>query len=499
MVRVFTEGHDYYYEVADILANYCGRNEIEFIKEKVPAAGRSLFVHSMLRIHPDGVKVKCNITGEGRTVMKIDRFGPAGGDRLEIRKKYKRYVKHNLLRAAEEFSGKKLPWGILTGIRPVKMVHKLMDQGLGEEYIQRHLVDFYRLAPEKARLGLEIANIEREFILPYDPERVSIYISIPFCPTRCSYCSFPSNEMVRWGGLADAYVECLMGEIQAVSETMAEAGLGCDTVYIGGGTPTSLGLSDLERLFLSVDKAFIGPGTREYTVKAGRPDTLDGAKLGLLKKHGVTRISINPQSMNAATLERIGRKHTPQDIINAFELARKAGHENINMDLIMGLPGENEEMVANTLEHIGRLKPEGVTVHTLAIKRASRLHEEVTEADWVKEEEVKAMMQRTSNFLQAMGMTPYYLYRQKYLVGNLENIGFCMPGNQGIYNMQSMEEKQTIIALGAGAASKLVYLPEDRLERKQNPKSLEHYLDRAKDIAEGWRETIFQLKEALRL
>ena len=156
-------------------------------------------------------------------------------------------------------------------------------------------------------------------------------------------------------------------------------------------------------------------------------------------------------------------------------------------------------MVANTLEHIGRLKPEGVTVHTLAIKRASRLHEEVTEADWVKEEEVKAMMQRTSNFLQAMGMTPYYLYRQKYMVGNIENIGFCMPGYQGIYNMQIMEEKQTIIALGAGAASKLVYLPEDRLERKQNPKSLEHYLDRAKDIAEGWWETIFQLKEALRL
>lgn len=493
MIRVFTEGHDYYYEVADILANYCRRDDIEFVKEKVPAAGRSLFVHSMLNPHPDGVDLQCSITGDGGTVTKTDRFRPSRGDKLEIRKQYKRYVKHNLLKAAEEFFDKSLPWGILTGIRPVKMIHKLMDQGLGEEDIKKHLTDFYRLAPKKVRLGLEIARTEREFILPYDPQKVSVYISIPFCPTRCSYCSFPSNDISRWSGFTDAYVECLTDEIRAAAAALKERGLTCDTVYIGGGTPTSLSLSQLERLFESVGQNFIDSGTREFTVEAGRPDTLDRRKLELIKECGATRITINPQSMNFSTLERIGRKHTVQDIIDAFEMARRVGHSNINMDIIMGLPGEDEGMVANTLEHIGDLKPEGVTVHTLAIKRASRLHEEVAVVDWVNEEEVEAMMQRTSGYLKSMGMKPYYLYRQKYMVSNLENIGFCLPRYEGIYNMQIMEEKQTIIALGAGAASKLVYLSEDRLERKQNPKSLQHYLDRAGDIAAGWRETIPRL------
>ncbi len=499
MIKVFTEGHDYYYEVADILANYCLRDKIEFVEKEVPAESRSLFVHSIMKSNSYGMEFKCSISGEGRSVCETDRFEAVDGDRLAVRKQYKRYVKHNLLKAAEKYFHKGLRWGILTGIRPVKMVHKLMDRGFDNRYIFKHLTQFYRLAPEKAQLGIDIAINERKFILPYDPGKVSIYISIPFCPTRCSYCSFPSNEMSRWGSLTDRYVECLINEIQAVGTALAGRGFICDTVYIGGGTPTSLNLSQLGTLLESINRYFLNAQTREFTVEAGRPDTLDKDKLEAIKRYGATRISINPQTMNASTLEIIGRKHSPEDILTAFELARQYGHDNINMDIIMGLPGENSDLVENTLEHIGRLKPEGVTVHTLAIKRASRLQEEAFEADWVEEQEVEAMMQLSVGYLLNMGMKPYYLYRQKYMVGNLENIGFCLPGFEGMYNMQIMEEKQTIIGIGAGAASKLVYLSEDRLERKANPKSLTHYIERAESIASGKQEIISALQSGARL
>jgi len=489
MIKVFAEGHDYYYEVADILVNYCRRDEIEFIREKVPATGRGLFVHSKLAADKDGVIVKCTITGDQRSVVQEDRFETADGSALEVRKQYKRYVKHNLLKAVERFFRKGLPWGILTGIRPVKMIHKLVDKGLGEEEILKHLVEFYRLAPEKARLGMDIALAERRFIFPYDPGRISIYISIPFCPTRCSYCSFPSNQISRWSHLTERYMDCLAGEIKAAGSALKNRGIACDTVYIGGGTPTSLSLEQLNRLLDEVWCAFISTDTREFTVEAGRPDTLDREKLECIKRYGATRISINPQTMNASTLEAIGRKHSPEDISMAFELARQSGYNNINMDIIMGLPGENLDMVMHTLEHIGALKPEGVTVHTLAVKRASRLHEEAYDAALVEEAEVEAMMKCAREYLQRMGMKPYYLYRQKYMVGNLENIGFCFPGCEGIYNMQIMEEKQTVLGLGAGAVSKLVILSEDRLERIQNPKSLQHYMDRALDLARE-KETI---------
>ena len=489
MVKVFTEGHDYYYEVADILANYCCRDEIEFIREKAPAADRGLFVHSKLEADKDGVTVKCAITWEGGPVVQEDRFEPAGGSALEVRKQYKRYVKHNLLKAAERFFQKELPWGILTGIRPVKMIHKLMERGMKEDEILKHLVEFYRLAPEKARLGMDIALTERKFIFPIDPGKVSIYISIPFCPTRCSYCSFPSNRISRWGNLTEKYMDCLAEEIRAAGSALKNQGITCDTVYIGGGTPTSLGLPQLERLLAEVRQAFISSYTREFTVEAGRPDTLDKEKLELIKRYGTSRISINPQTMNPSTLEVIGRKHSPEDIIRAFELARQAGYNNINMDIIMGLPGENVETVMHTLEHIGALKPEGVTVHTLAIKRASKLHEEAFDAALVEESEVEAMMKCAQEYLQRMGMKPYYLYRQKYMVGNLENIGFCFPGYEGIYNMQIMEERQTVLGLGAGAVSKLVILSEDRLERIENPKSLQHYIERALDLA-GVKEKV---------
>lgn len=484
MVKVFLEGHDYGYEVLDILGGFFDREDIEFVHEKDPADSRSLFIHSSMAFDVGDVVFRCAIRDGYANVNEEKRFPQAGGGKQETRKQYKRMLKNNLLTALEAFTGKKMPWGILTGIRPVKVVHKLLDRGFSEEDIQDRLTGFYRLSPDKAKLCLEIAAVERKHILPYDGKKVSVYISIPFCPTRCAYCSFPSHEVGKWGYLTDQYLDCLYEEMQGVRNTLDDAGRSVQTVYIGGGTPTVLNHAQLKGFLGQVKRCFVSEETREFTVEAGRPDTLDGEKLDTIKAAGVTRISINPQSMNSATLERIGRRHSPEEVIRAYDLARSAGHNNINMDIIIGLPGENTEMVIRTLDAAMNLKPEGLTVHTLAIKRASRLKKQGKDLDWVKEEEISGMIEAAASYAAGMGMKPYYLYKQRYMVGNHENIGYSLPGYECLYNMQIMEEKQSIIGLGAGAVSKLVFLKEDRLERLENIKNVEYYISRFDHVME---------------
>ncbi len=482
--EVYISGHDYRYEVADILKHFCGGQKVEFVDKKVPADGRGLFVESRLQIKPGVIISDCVISDGNKGTEETARFQPVEGDASERGKHYKRMVKHSVLLAAEKFFGKGLPWGILSGIRPVKIVHRLLDEGYPASHIKRELTDFYRLAPQKAELIIDISLRERKYILPYDDKKISIYISIPFCPTRCSYCSFPSNETGRWGHLSDDYLYSLIKEMKAVYLKLREGGYSCQTVYIGGGTPTSLNNDQLRLLLDRANEYFVSGDTLEFTVEAGRPDTLDRDKLELMKKMGVTRIGINPQSMNAVTLKKIGRRHTPGDVVEAFNAARSAGHNNINMDVIMGLPGENPDMVRNTMESICELKPEGVTIHTLAVKRASRLRAEGGNPEQVSEQEVEEMLELATSYVRHMGMHPYYLYRQKYMVGNLENVGYSLPGYEGIYNMQIMEEKQTIIGLGAGAVSKLVFLKEDRHERLANIKDLYYYINRLDEVIE---------------
>lgn len=482
MCNVFLVGHNYQYEVLDILKNFCDGHKISFVDKRVLADGQSLFVESILHTAPDRVTARCIIDGGERKVNQAREFPPVEGDELELRKQYKRMVKHSVLAAAEQYFGKRLPWGILLGIRPVKIVHQLLDRGIPLGHIEKELLEFYRLDPEKAKLLIEIALRERKYILPYDSKKVSIYISIPFCPSRCIYCSFPSHQLDKWGHMLDRYIDCLIREMEAVYSVLKSRGYAFETVYIGGGTPTSLNCQQLSLLMEKVREFFVCDGTVEFTVEAGRPDTLDRDKLKLLKETGATRISINPQSMNAITLKRIGRSHTPQDIVEAFGIAREEGHNNINMDIIIGLPGEDLDMVRNTLESILRLEPEGLTVHTLALKKASRLREEVSSVDWVSEKDVVKMLELAERYARGMGMNPYYLYRQKYMAGNLENVGYSFPGFEGIYNMQIMEEKQTIIGIGAGAVSKLVFLEEDRLERLENVKNVYYYISRFEEI-----------------
>lgn len=484
MCKVLLHGHDYKYEVLDILKNFCSQQKIEFIDREVLADCQGLFVESRLKSDDRPIVLYGAISLKDKRVKEINTFERIKGDDLEKRKHYKRMVKHNILKTAERFFQKRLSWGILSGIRPVKIVHQLLDQGFSPEGVKRELLGFYRLAPDKADLIIDIAGRERKYILPYDSKKVSIYISIPFCPTRCAYCSFPSNEMRLWGHLIDDYLNSLVKEMKAVGHKIEQMGYSCQGVYVGGGTPTSLNCQQMRVLLDKVGEYFITEDTLEFTVEGGRPDTLDKEKLKAMKAMGVTRIAINPQSMNEITLKRMGRNHTPRDVVTAFRTARDTGHSNINMDIIMGLPGEGEDMVRNTLESICRLKPQGITVHTLALKRGAPLNRETERVGWIGEEEAERMVGLAARYVRDMGMQPYYLYRQKYMVGNLENVGYSLPGYEGIYNMQIMEEKHTILGLGAGAVSKLVFLKEDRLERLANIKDLHYYIARLDEVIE---------------
>jgi oxygen-independent coproporphyrinogen-3 oxidase len=331
--------------------------------------------------------------------------------------------------------GKEFPWGILTGIRPVKIVHELMNNGLSIAEIPDRLIKEYLMSEDRARLSVEIAGIERPFIYPYNDKAVSIYIGIPFCPSRCYYCSFTSNSISTYHEYVEPYLDSLLKEIRKVSEYLGSKGLRVQTIYIGGGTPTALNPHQLERLLNCINISF-GSMAAEFTCEAGRPDSITQEKLKVLYENNVSRISINPQTMNDATLKCIGRAHNAGQIAESLAQARDAGFNNINMDLILGLPGEKMEQFAYTLEKIKELDPESVTVHTLAIKRASLYNESFMKGDSPDDESVAQMMEYAKDYINNMGMHPYYLYRQKHMLQNLENIGFSKKGFECIYNMQ---------------------------------------------------------------
>ncbi|MDM8127610.1 coproporphyrinogen dehydrogenase HemZ, partial [Paraclostridium benzoelyticum] len=385
-----------------------------------------------------------------------------------------------------------VPWGILTGIRPVKIVHSLLDEGLSEFEIRQNLKDNYLIKDEKIDLALDIAKRERVFIYPIDKNKISLYVSIPFCPTRCVYCSFPSNPMKQFGHLRENYVKAIVKEIKGLAKLLKETNKEIETLYIGGGTPTTLEAEQLDdlikSLFIELDLTKI----KEFTVEAGRPDTITREKLEVMKKHNVTRISINPQTMNNGTLVKIGRDHNVDDIVRCFNMARELGFNNINMDIILGLVDENVEMVRNTLERIKELSPESLTVHTLAIKRASTLKENLDKYELTRYEEMISMINLSMEYAKSMGLNPYYMYRQKHMLGNLENIGYAKEGFECIYNIQIMEEKQSNLAVGAGAISKYVYVDEDRIERTDNVKNVEIYIDRVDEMIERKEKEVYK-------
>ncbi|NLM10535.1 MAG: coproporphyrinogen dehydrogenase HemZ [Clostridiaceae bacterium] len=385
-----------------------------------------------------------------------------------------------LYRCLSHYTGKKLPWGALTGIRPAKIVHSLFNQGTGPDAAYRKLVDYYNLSHSKARLTVEVALNEAEFIKNAG-NNVSIYIGIPFCTSRCIYCSFPSVAINKYEHLISDYLKALHKEVRWAEQWLKDKNTAIDTIYIGGGTPTALPENALDYLLNHIVPVLPLENIREYTVEAGRPDTLNEKKLRIIKNAGVTRISINPQTMQDKTLKLIGRDHTTGQIIEAFNMARAEGFKNINCDLIAGLPEETEKDFEDTLIKIGRLNPENVTVHTMSVKRASRLINEKGNFKQTDDETVNNMVELAGAFLRKSGMHPYYLYRQKNILANLENVGYAKPGTEGIYNMLIMEEVQTILAFGAGASSKIIY-PENRIERVFNVRNVEQYIQRIDEM-----------------
>ncbi len=374
------------------------------------------------------------------------------------------------------------PWGILTGIRPVKIAVKLMKEGLSPRETMQYFENELGVSEEKARLAVSVAEVELPITEKMYRRGVSIYVGIPFCPTRCLYCSFVSNSVAGSAKLVPEYLECLMREIKYTAEIIRENNSEIETVYIGGGTPTTLSADMLDRLFDCMYGSFDLSKVKEFTVEAGRPDTITREKLETIKKYGIDRISINPQTMNEETLRVIGRRHTPEDIYTAMYLARECGIGAVNMDIIAGLPGENKAMFVNTVERVEELKPENTTVHTMSIKRSSRLNENIGEYSLTDGGQVAEMVDYALKRLTADGKRPYYLYRQKNMLGNLENVGYALPGYESLYNIYIMEEIQTIISLGCGGVTKTVDRSCDRIERIFNVKEPKDYIERIDEM-----------------
>ena len=389
-------------------------------------------------------------------------------------------VKRLVYQLLSEDTKKQLPWGTLTGIRPTKIPMAMLEEGASEEEIASYMKEIYLASPEKIGLSIEIAKRERELLKDIDYKNgYSLYIGIPFCPTTCLYCSFTSYPVAKWAPRMDEYLDALFQEIDYAKE--AFQGRQLDSIYIGGGTPTTLEPRHLERLLSRVEESFDLSSVKEWTVEAGRPDSVTPEKLAVLKRHPVSRISINPQTMKAETLKIIGRRHSPEQILSAFGMARDAGMDNINMDIILGLPQETERDVQNTMEQLARLAPDSITVHSLAIKRAARLNTMREVYSHLKLENTAQMMECAERYCRGLGLLPYYLYRQKNMAGNFENVGYAAPGKAGVYNILIMEEKQSIVALGAGSTSKAVF-PGGRIERCDNVKDIDLYLARVGEM-----------------
>ena len=383
-----------------------------------------------------------------------------------------------LYKLLSRYCGRELPWGILTGVRPIKLYSRLCEKD-GEEAARRYFRDTLQVSEEKTRIAGLVHDNQREILARSDRRSFSLYVSIPFCPTRCNYCSFVSQSIEKAKNLIDGYLPLLLSEIRYTSELAKRLDLRLESVYVGGGTPTTLSAEQLDVLLTEIRACFDMSSCAEFTVEAGRPDTVTREKLLALKQHGVTRISINPQTFSDSVLEYIGRRHTAQQTIDAFNMARELGFDNINMDLIAGLTTDTPESFERTIDITRRLDPESVTVHTLAVKRSARLRS----SDAVQEQSYTArMLGYAEKALSDAGYEPYYLYRQSKMLSNLENIGWAKPGFFSPYNIYIMEETHSILACGAGAVTKLRDTDSDWIERIFNFKYPYEYISRFDEL-----------------
>ncbi|MFS0577240.1 coproporphyrinogen III oxidase [Sporosarcina sp. 179-K 3D1 HS] len=422
----------------------------------------------------DGVYVgKAHLSWNGNEYSSSFSEREDAGDSKNKSRQLKRIYSHLLLEALEQATGMQQAWGILTGIRPTKLYHKYRRQGMSSEEARRLLLERHRISEEKSELLAIIADVQLKSIpdLYELKDGVSIYIGIPFCPTKCAYCTFPAYAIRRKNGRVESFLDALHEEIQEMGKWLTARNMDITTIYFGGGTPTSIEADEMDALYQTMYDSFPNmEKVREITVEAGRPDTITPEKIEVLKKWGIDRISVNPQSYTDETLKAIGRHHTVQETIDKFWLSRNMGMKNINMDLIIGLPNEGIEEFRHSLDETAKMQPESLTIHTLSFKRASEMTRNKEKYQVADRTTVEQMMHLGEQWTAENGYVPYYLYRQKNILGNLENVGYAKPGEESLYNIIIMEEVQTIIGIGCGASSKFIDRETGKITQFYNPK-----------------------------
>ncbi len=464
MIQVLLSDLSFQYDVHSLMKAFYPPEDVEILPIDETAGSDRFF-----RITEVSDTICCSYVESGKD--RIERKTSIAG---LSRENVKSALKRTLYDLLKEQTGHDLPWGTLTGIRPTKIAMKMLEEGAGSEQILRKMKEFYLASDEKARLSLRIAKLEKEILGGlHGAEGFSLYLSIPFCPTTCMYCSFPSYPIGRFASAVDDYLAKLQEEMRFVSGIYR--GRALDSVYIGGGTPTTLNEEQMRRLNEMLRENFDFSTVAEYTMEAGRPDSITVSKLETMKEIGIDRISINPQTMHDETLKIIGRMHTVQQTVDAFHMARSVGFDNINMDVILGLPGEDEQMVSETFSKIRELDPDSLTVHSMALKRAAAMHTFLKDHPEIESINTPGMMELGMQCANDLKMQPYYLYRQKNMAGNFENVGYAKEGKYGLYNILIMEEVQPIAAVGAGTISKILF-QDGRIERCANVKDVGLYL-----------------------
>ena len=466
-MNLYVKNHNFHFELENLTRLFFPNEKITVIRDFSEPQPPCIYTEVS-----DKITISVNIGSFNKSETAVKRLTDDDNELVSAQLLYKLLC---------DFTGLTQPWGILTGVRPVKLLRRLAEESSEEQAVKKFEKDFF-VSNEKIALSRETEHNERKILELSKPESFSLYVGIPFCPSRCSYCSFVMASIERAEKLIKPYTKLLCEEIKRTAEIANKLGLRLETVYFGGGTPTTLSAEQLDTVLGTVNKSFDMSTCREFTVEAGRPDTIDIAKLFALKENKVDRISINPQTVNDEVLKTIGRKHTAQQFFDAFELARKCGFDNINTDLIAGLPTDTPESFKNSLDSIVRLNAECITVHTLCMKRASRLTTEGVTLDLQQARDAREMLAYTQNILGQNEYIPYYMYRQSRMVGNLENVGWSKRGFESLYNVYVMDETHTILACGSGGVTKLKRNNPDYLERIFNFKYPYEYIDRFDEL-----------------
>ena len=466
-MNLYVKNHNFHFELENLTRLFFPNEKITVIRDFSEPQPPSIYTEVS-----DKITISVNIGSFNKSETAVKKLTDDDNELVSAQLLYKLLC---------DFTGLTQPWGILTGVRPVKLLRRLAEESNEEQAVKKFEKDFF-VSNEKIALSRETEHNERKILELSKPESFSLYVGIPFCPSRCSYCSFVMASIERAEKLIEPYTKLLCEEIKQTAEIANKLGLRLETVYFGGGTPTTLSAEQLDTVLGTVNKSFDMSTCREFTVEAGRPDTIDIAKLFALKENKIDRISINPQTVNDEVLKTIGRKHTAQQFFDAFELARKCGFDNINTDLIAGLPTDTPESFKNSLDSIVRLNAECITVHTLCMKRASRLTTEGVTLDLQQARDAREMLAYTQNILGQNEYIPYYMYRQSRMVGNLENVGWSKRGFESLYNVYVMDETHTILACGSGGVTKLKRNNPDYLERIFNFKYPYEYIDRFDEL-----------------